>query len=73
MGAGISLGEEQMACLIKRDMAQLFEKKIQSLPPCSSNFESYRLYLETNHHKADLRHVDVYANKSKQIRNAAKV
>ena len=58
MGAGISLGEEQISAIVKRDLIDQHETKMKALPPCLPQYEVWRKFIEDGHHTDSLRQVD---------------
>jgi hypothetical protein len=58
MGAGISLGEEQISAIVKRDLTEQHEAKMRNLPPCVPQYETWRKFIEDGHHAGVLRYVD---------------
>lgn len=58
MGAGISLGEEQIAEIVKRDLTLQHEDKMKTLPPCLPEYKAWRNFIEENHHEDKLNQID---------------
>jgi hypothetical protein len=58
MGAGISLGEEQIAEIVKRDLGVKHETKMKTLPPCLPEYVAWRNFIAENHHEDTLNQID---------------
>jgi hypothetical protein len=63
MGAGISLGEEQIAEIVKRDLTEKHATKMRNLPPCLPEYEIWRNSIEQGHHIDKLNQIDRYKEK----------
>ena len=63
MGAGISLGEEQISEIIKRDLNEKHHQSMAKLPPCLPEYEQWRNFIETGKHEGVLKDVDRYKEK----------
>ena len=68
MGAGISLGEDHISEIIKRDLTDKHEDKMKKLPPCLPEYETWRKFIEDGHHQYQMSEVDKYAELAKQIK-----
>ena len=60
MGAGISLGEEQISEIIKRDLTDKHQEKMKTLPPCLPEYTAWRNFIEDAHHTDTLNQIDKY-------------
>jgi hypothetical protein len=58
MGAGISLGEEQIAEIVKRDLCVKYETRMNALPACLPEYETWRNSIEQGHHSYAISQVD---------------
>jgi hypothetical protein len=63
MGAGISLGEEQIAEIVKRDLNVKHQTKMKTLPPCLPEYAAWRNFIAENHHEDTLTQIDRYKEK----------
>jgi len=69
MGAGISMGEEQISELVKRDLTNKHEDKMKKLPPCLPEYTSWRNFIEDGHHQYQISEVEKYAELAKNIKS----
>lgn len=58
MGAGISLGEEQISEIVKRDLTEKHYEKMKTLPRCLPEYEIWRNSIERGHHIQTLNQID---------------
>jgi hypothetical protein len=58
MGAGISLGEYQISELVRRELNEYYQKRIENMSPCAKPYEHYRNVLEKQAHVSELRAVE---------------
>ena len=58
MGSGISLSEQHIADIIKRDLDIQHKKHMSNLPPCIPQYETLRNYIENESYRGKLNHID---------------
>jgi hypothetical protein len=69
MGAGISLGEEQISAIVKRDLTDLHETKMREMPPCLPEYTAWRNSIAEGYHRETLDFVDKAERRVKEYKN----
>lgn len=69
MGSGISLNNNQIEEIIKRDCKYRLDAFLNSPPPCASAYMQYRNYLEESKYHYSIRVIDAYSKKRRAIEN----
>lgn len=59
MGSGISLSDEQVTQIIKRDLTQEYHTLYTNRKPCAPEWESYRNFLDEEKYKQNTKYVDM--------------
>jgi hypothetical protein len=68
MGAGISLGEDNIAHIIERELDELHKQHMENLPPCIPQYMKCRNMLEDSQHQHQIRQVKKYAEYAKRTK-----
>ncbi len=68
MGSGISLSDEQLTQIVKRDLKIEYNTLVATRKPCATAWETYRNYLDEAKFNAINKRVDiVYQERKKRL------